>query len=170
MEEAVAGPTRPLLIGAAERSSVCWQQQHWKAAQAPTPPGQPGTSPRYSRKNRGKRCVLPRYLSWLWFFKWTLQLYLLNLTKGAKFAGLRWTSNDQSAFSFRGASPLDPAGGSAPRPPLWARAPHSPWCHYPNQWPLPPRMSPTELCPGTSNRKSAPMEGAAVAAAAVVQY
>ena len=28
-------------------------------------PGQPGTSPRYSRKNRGKRCILPRYLSWL---------------------------------------------------------------------------------------------------------
>ena len=44
---------------------------------------------------------------------------------------LRWTSNDQNAFSFRGgpgALPLDPAGGSAARPPLYARAPHSPWC------------------------------------------
>ena len=27
-----------------------------------------------------------------------------------------------------GALPLDPAGGSALRPPLYARAPHSPWC------------------------------------------
>jgi len=27
----------------------------------------------------------------------------------------------------------------------------------PNHWPLPPPMSPTELCAGTSNRKSAPM-------------
>jgi len=30
----------------------------------------------------------------------------------------------------------------------------------PNHWPLPPPVSPTELCPGTSNRKSAPMQTA----------
>ena len=30
------------------------------------------------------------FMAVLWFFKWTLQLYLLNLTKGAKFAGSVW--------------------------------------------------------------------------------
>jgi len=54
-----------------------------------------------------------------------------------------------------GALPLDPAGGSAPDPhyTLVLRTRHG----APNHWPLPPPMSPTELCPGTSNRKSAPM-------------
>ena len=64
----------------------------------------------------------------LLFFKWTLQLYLLNLTNGAKFAG----SVGHPMTKMLLASP--------------------PW--PPDQG---PPMSPTELCPDTSNRKSAPM-------------
>jgi len=99
------------------------------------------------------------FMAVLWFFKWTLQLYLLNLTKikGAKFAGSVGHLMTKMLSASGGLHlPLDPAGGSAPRPSLYARAPHSPWCP-PNHWPLPPPMSPTELCSGTSNRKSAPM-------------
>ena len=46
----------------------------------------------------------------------------MHFWKGSKFAGSVKTSNDQNDFSFRapllGALPLDPAGGSAPIPPL----------------------------------------------------
>ena len=48
------------------------------------------------------------FMAVLWFLKWTLQLYLLNLTKGAKICRLRWTSNDRNAFSFRGLRPPAP--------------------------------------------------------------
>jgi len=57
------------------------------------------------------------------FFKWTLQLYLLNLTKGAKFAGsvghpmTKMLSALGGFAPWPGALPLGPAGGSAPRPP-----------------------------------------------------
>jgi len=66
------------------------------------------------------------FMAVLWFLKWTLQLYLLNLTKGAKFAGsghpmtkMRSASGGFTPLTpWPGALPLDPAGGSAPRPPL----------------------------------------------------
>ena len=65
------------------------------------------------------------FMAVLWFFKWTLQLYLLNLTKGAKLAGsvghpmtkmlsasggLRPWPPDQGLCSWTplGALPLDP--------------------------------------------------------------
>jgi len=95
--------------------------------------------------NRGKRCVLPWYLSrlcsdflrcsiqlllfsnhiyrinrlGLWL-SLSLQLYLLNLTKGAKFAGaVGHPMTKMLSASFRpGDLPLDPAGSSAARPPL----------------------------------------------------
>jgi len=84
----------------------------------------------------------------LWFFKWTLQL-LLNLTKGAKFAG---------SVGHPMTKMLSASGGFAPGP-HWGLCPQTPIRHGapPNHWPLPPPMNPTELCPGTSNRKSAPM-------------
>jgi len=131
-----------------ELNSLNQLRQFELASQAPTPPFCPGTF---------HGCD---------FLKWTLQLYLLNLTKGAKFAGLRWSSNDQNAFSFRGASPPDQ--GLCPWTPLGALPPDP---HYglvlrtrhgatiSTTDPFAPPMSPTELCPGTSHRKSAPLIG-----------
>jgi len=89
-----------------ELNSLNQLRQFELASQAPIPPFCPGTF---------HGCD---------FLKWTLQLYLLNLTKGAKFAGLRWTSNDQNAFSFRGGlRPL--TRGSAPGP-RWGLCPQTP--------------------------------------------
>jgi len=70
-----------------------------------------------------------------------------------------------------GLRPPDPLiRGSAPGP-RWGLCPQTPIigsCSalamvLPNHWPLPPPMSPTELCPGTLNRKSAPMNGCVLA-------
>ena len=64
------------------------------------------------------------FMAVLWFFKWMLQLYLLNLTKGY-ICRLRWTSNDQNAFNFRGLRPPDPlTRGSAPGP-RWGLCPQT---------------------------------------------
>ena len=70
------------------------------------------------------RFALVPFMAVVWFFKWTLQLYLLNMTKGVKFAGsaghpvTKMLSASGGFAPWLGALPLDPAGGSAPRPPL----------------------------------------------------
>ena len=113
-----------------ELNSLNQLRQFELASQAPTPPFCPGTF---------HGCD---------FLKWTLQLYLLNLTKGAKFAG---------SIGHLMTKML-----SAPEP-RWGLCPETPIIGStlamvsPNYWPFPPSMSQTELCPGTSNRKSAPM-------------
>ena len=50
---------------------------------APVLMQEPGQTLRFARVS---------FMAVLWFFKWTLQLYLLNLTKRAKFAplGIQW--------------------------------------------------------------------------------
>ena len=93
-----------------------------------------------------------------------MQLYLLNLTKRAKFAGSVGHPMTKM-FQLQGASP------SCPWTPLGALLPDPQYrlglrtCHGAPQ-PLTPSAAydcPTELCPGTSNRKSAPMSIAYVA-------
>jgi len=85
------------------------------------------------------------------------------LTKGAKFAGsVGHPMTKMLSASGGDLAPL--TRGSAPGP-RWGLCPQIPIigsCSAlammpPNHSPLPPPMSPTELCPGTSNRKSAPM-------------
>jgi len=60
-----------------------------------------------------KRCVFCRFPA--------------DFRKNGRICGFYWTFKSKKCFSFRGASPpdprpralpLDPAGGSAPRPPL----------------------------------------------------
>jgi len=92
-----------------------------------------------------------------------LQLYLLNLTKGAKFAGSVGHPMTKMLSASKGFAPV--TRGSAPGP-RWGLCPQTPiigscsaLAMVPPQ-PLTPSAAygcPTELCPGTSNRKSAPM-------------
>ena len=88
------------------------------------------------------------FMAVLWFVKWTLLLYLLNLTKGAKFAGSVGHPMTKMLSASGGFCPQTPIIGSCS---ALATVP-------PDHWPFPPPMSPTELCSGTSNQKSAPMD------------
>ena len=56
------------------------------------------------------------FMAVLWFFKWTLQLYLLNLTKGAKFA---------CSVGHPMTKMLSASGGAAPGP-RWRLCPQTP--------------------------------------------
>jgi len=59
------------------------------------------------------------FMAVLWFFKWTLQLYLLNLTKGAKFAGFVGHPMIKMLSASGGLrSPDLLTTGSAPGPPF----------------------------------------------------
>ena len=61
-------------------------------------------------------------------YGWSWRCETVCLKHGGKFSLISLTfghflcKNVQKAFSFRGALPLDPAGGSAPRPPFRLRA------------------------------------------------
>jgi len=86
------------------------------------------------------------FIAVLLFFKWTLQLYLLNLTKGAKFAGSVGHPITKMLSALGGFAPL--TRGSAPGP-RWGLCPQTPIigsCSAlamvpPNHWPLPPHMN-----------------------------
>ena len=60
------------------------------------------------------------FMAVLWFFKWTLQLYLLNLTKGAKFARSVGHPMTKMLSASGGLRPL--TRGSAPGP-RWGLCP-----------------------------------------------
>jgi len=66
------------------------------------------------------------FMAVLWFFKWTLQLFLLNLTKGAKFAGSVGHPMTKM-LSASGGLCRPPDQGLCPWTPLWALPPGS---HY----------------------------------------
>ena len=64
------------------------------------------------------------FMAVLWFFKWTLQLYLLNLTKGAKFASSVGHPITKMLSASGGLGPWPPDQGLCPWTPLGAPPPN----------------------------------------------
>ena len=63
------------------------------------------------------------FMAVLWFFKWTLHLYLLNLTKGAKFAGSVGHPMTKMLSALGGFAPLTRSSAPGSR---WGLCPQTP--------------------------------------------